>query len=343
MCGQRNSYCVTLPGFTSPHSTTADFFANGCSDNFNYFDNGKSDLSIDFTNPQIRVISLPIPTAMITADTITSSYVGNADGRHQFHGHSSGANAGKSNEVSAAHILEYDGANALCLDKRQMISQASSSFSANFHFHTVPTQPVSQNHGEEMFGNLISLVPSLSASDFTPTGFKAIQMRGSNVPTSVDSIELQLPPRVTAVTPADGATGVAIGSPLTATFSRTMNSTTIDAANFTLNVSCSAPVTGVVTYTDPVATFTPSAPLAYDTKYTATITIEAQDSAGISLAANYSWSFTTEADSGSRSSAKKKHGMPTSPKGARHSNGCETLLHGNLASCATASFGIGGS
>jgi O-glycosyl hydrolase len=52
-------------------------------------------------------------------------------------------------------------------------------------------------------------------------------------------------------------------------------------------------VSGTVSYSSSVATFTPSASLAYSTVYTATITTGAQSSAGTALAANYTWSFTT--------------------------------------------------
>jgi len=48
-------------------------------------------------------------------------------------------------------------------------------------------------------------------------------------------------------------------------------------------------VAGTVTYSGVVATFTPSAKLAYSTVYTATITTGAQDLAGTGLASNYVW------------------------------------------------------
>jgi O-glycosyl hydrolase len=104
-------------------------------------------------------------------------------------------------------------------------------------------------------------------------------------------------PTVTSTTPASGATGVAINSAVTATFSQAMNAATISATTFTLTGSGGAAVTGTVTYTatGSVATFTPSANLAYNTLYTATITTGAADSTGTALAANYTWTFTTAA------------------------------------------------
>jgi len=113
---------------------------------------------------------------------------------------------------------------------------------------------------------------------------------------SFTTAAVPVPPTVTAVTPASAATGVAISTTVTAAFSQAMNSSTITTSTFTL-AGPGGSVAGTVTYaaTGSVATFTPSASLAYSTQYTATITTGAQDSAGTALAANYTWSFTTSA------------------------------------------------
>jgi len=128
-------------------------------------------------------------------------------------------------------------------------------------------------------------------------------------------------PTVISSTPANLATAVPVDTMVTATFSEPMNPVTINAATFTLagpggvlvpgivtrgagsprqargahraTVSTSKPA--VVTYTGSTATFTPDVDLAANTAYTATITTGAQDPAGAALAANYVWTFTTEA------------------------------------------------
>lgn len=100
-------------------------------------------------------------------------------------------------------------------------------------------------------------------------------------------------PTVTAVTPTNGSTGVAIASTVTATFSEAMDASTITSSTFTLTPAGGSAVTATVTYTGNVATLTPSAPLTYNTVYTATITTAAQSVQGSALAANYTWSFTT--------------------------------------------------
>ena len=102
------------------------------------------------------------------------------------------------------------------------------------------------------------------------------------------------PPTVSATTPAASATGVAIISTLTATFSETMDAATISGATLTLS-GPEGSVAGTVTYSTAsnTATFTPSANLNFSTEYTATISTGATSSSGTALAANYSWSFTT--------------------------------------------------
>jgi O-glycosyl hydrolase len=107
------------------------------------------------------------------------------------------------------------------------------------------------------------------------------------------------PPAVLAVTPANTAAGVAVNTTLTATFSQSMNSSTINTSTFTLAAAGGASVTGTVAFVaaTSVATFTPSASLAFGTQYTATITTGVQNASGTALAGNYTWSFTTAAAS----------------------------------------------
>jgi hypothetical protein len=102
------------------------------------------------------------------------------------------------------------------------------------------------------------------------------------------------PPQVSSTSPTGGATGVTLNSSVSATFSEPMTNATLATANFTLATTVEgAAVTGTVSVSGNTATFTPSAPLAGSTLYTATITTAAKDAAGNALAANYSWNFTT--------------------------------------------------
>jgi hypothetical protein len=101
------------------------------------------------------------------------------------------------------------------------------------------------------------------------------------------------PPTVTATVPVNGALNVPIGQALSATFNEAMNPTSISATTFKLTGPGGTAVAGTVTYSGVVATFTPTANLAYNTLYTATITTGAASVAGTPLAANYVWTFTT--------------------------------------------------
>jgi hypothetical protein len=105
---------------------------------------------------------------------------------------------------------------------------------------------------------------------------------------------------VTARTPADGAVGVPVGTPVTATFGEAIDPATVDGSTFELRPGAGAPVAATVSY-DPgsrVARLTPSGPLAAGVTYTARLRGGAaeprvEDLAGNALAADVVWSFTT--------------------------------------------------
>ena len=101
-------------------------------------------------------------------------------------------------------------------------------------------------------------------------------------------------PTVSSTLPADDGVGIAVNLPITATFSRAMDGTTLDASSFLLTDAAGA-VPGVVTSAGRTATFTPATDLAHDAVITATLTTASRDEAGTALGAAYSWSFTTVA------------------------------------------------
>jgi len=101
-------------------------------------------------------------------------------------------------------------------------------------------------------------------------------------------------PTVTLTDPVTAATGVELNKVITFTFSEPMAPSTINATTFTLMQGTTA-VPGAVTYTGTTAKFTPTANLAPNLIYTATITTGATDVAGNALAANSVLTFTTGA------------------------------------------------
>ena len=108
------------------------------------------------------------------------------------------------------------------------------------------------------------------------------------------------PPTITSVLPALGAANAPTGTNVTATFSEAMDSTTIDPSTFFLRDSTGAGVAAAMTYDSATrtATLDPNAALIPGQTYTARVlggAVGVTDLAGISLAADYTWSFTISA------------------------------------------------
>jgi uncharacterized protein (TIGR03437 family) len=148
-------------------------------------------------------------------------------------------------------------------------------------------------------GNILAAVSISMLTGSTLTG-RALAMGGA---VSIDTgggssaslpVVPETPPTVISSVPLNGAQGIAVGGNLTASFSVPMAPSTITIASFTLEQGAT-PVSGIVTYNGTTATFEPSNTLLPSTRYTATITTDAQDLAGDGLAANYVWAFTTAA------------------------------------------------
>ena len=140
-------------------------------------------------------------------------------------------------------------------------------------------------------GPISTTTPVVETTIFTPTSAAttavngAISTTSSSVSTSVSVTPDTTPPTVTLVTPADGATGVALNSVITATFSEPINTATFSISGLAGSVSYNG--------TTNTVTFTPAAPLAANTTYTVTIGTNVKDLAGNALATAKTWTFTT--------------------------------------------------
>lgn len=99
-------------------------------------------------------------------------------------------------------------------------------------------------------------------------------------------------PRVIATVPLDAEGDVEINVAVNATFSETMDPTTLSAATYTLMQGLT-PVPGIVTSFDTGVTFIPLVDLLPNRAYTATIGAGAADLAGNTLGTPYTWNFTT--------------------------------------------------
>jgi hypothetical protein len=103
------------------------------------------------------------------------------------------------------------------------------------------------------------------------------------------------PPTAVSAGPPSAAAGACPNTMVTVTFSEAMNPSTINATTLTLTGPALAAVAGTVSYdvASKTATFSPSASLALNTLYTATVTTGAQDTFANALASNFVWTFTT--------------------------------------------------
>jgi hypothetical protein len=108
----------------------------------------------------------------------------------------------------------------------------------------------------------------------------------------------QTPPNVVSVTPADGATGVGIGSSATAKFSEPMQGASITGATFELRDSANNLVPAAVSYNAAtrVATLAPQVALQFGTVYRAVLKAGGpKDLVGNALPQEVAWTFTTDA------------------------------------------------
>ncbi len=104
-------------------------------------------------------------------------------------------------------------------------------------------------------------------------------------------------PTVISTDPTNNAMNVALNKTITATFSVTMDPITINSTTFKLQRN-TINVVGNITYVGSTASFKPTSDLLPSTTYTATITTGAKSAAGVPLANDYVWNFTTSAPGG---------------------------------------------
>jgi hypothetical protein len=101
-------------------------------------------------------------------------------------------------------------------------------------------------------------------------------------------------PAVSAISPAENETGVALNHSIVIEFSEAMDKTTINTSTVLVKRG-SETVEGTVTYSGTAATFTPAVDFQPNTVYSVTLTTGAKDLAGNAIATNLVSSFTTGA------------------------------------------------
>ncbi len=100
-------------------------------------------------------------------------------------------------------------------------------------------------------------------------------------------------PAVVSNTPLNLATRVSVGEVPSATFNIPMNASTLTSTSFTLTRGASVVVPGTVSYANMKAQYQPTNLLPSATLFTATVTTSATSAAGVPLASNHTWTFTT--------------------------------------------------
>ena len=103
-------------------------------------------------------------------------------------------------------------------------------------------------------------------------------------------------PLVSSTVPTAGASAIAVGANVTATFSEAMTAASLTTTSFSLAPTAggsAVPASVAYNAATQVATLDPSAALVAGVSYTATITTAAADLAGNTLLAAHTWTFTT--------------------------------------------------
>ena len=160
-------------------------------------------------------------------------------------------------------------------------------------------QPNSEVRNSNTSGVLkLTLHPTRYDWEFVPVAGKTFTDTGSGQCHGESSIPDTTAPTVSGVVPANGATNVALGANSEASFSETMDASTINNTTFTLSEPNGTLVAATVSYstTTNKATLNPTEALQAGTNYTAEIkggTNGVKDLAGNPLTTDEVWSFTT--------------------------------------------------
>lgn len=99
-------------------------------------------------------------------------------------------------------------------------------------------------------------------------------------------------PIVVSTIPTNLATGVPLNQVISAKFNDRMNASTITSSSFFIQQGATL-IDGSISYTDSVASFTPSVNLSPNKVYTGTVTTLAKNLNGLFMQEDYVWTFTT--------------------------------------------------
>jgi len=147
-------------------------------------------------------------------------------------------------------------------------------------------------------------------------------------------------PRVISTSPFSNENSVLLNKTLTANFDMAMDPLTLTNLTFTLKQGQTS-ILGTVSYAGVVASFNPTVALLSNTVYTATITTGAKNSAGVALANNYVWMFTTlNVSNGPALGGASMYGAFGGNAGVTN-QGINTIINGSIGTTAASTLVTG--
>ncbi|WP_167482441.1 Ig-like domain-containing protein [Leptospira yasudae] len=213
--------------------------------------------------------------------------------------------SGKTNSFAVSQITPGSGVSGIPLNTSVQVT-----FNAPFDGLTVTSSTFFVKQGNVLIPATITISastavltpnsPFAAATTYTVSVVKGIQSAAGislkedliwnfTTAATVDVIA----PAVSLTTPNNGNPAVPNNSSVSVAFSEDVNCTTINNTTFVLDDG--AAVAGSVSCSGTSATFTPATTFSPNRSYTAKITTGAQDLAGNSFLADFSWNFTTGA------------------------------------------------
>jgi hypothetical protein len=136
-------------------------------------------------------------------------------------------------------------------------------------------------------------------------------------------------PLVISTSPANNESGVLLNKIITATFNEKMNPVTVTKAGaFTVEAAAkgSMLISGLVSYADSTASFTPTVNLSPGTTYTGTIKRSVKDLKGSFMQADYVWTFTAFSPAYTLTVTSLNGAVVKFPVQATYSSGTQVLL-----------------
>jgi len=199
-------YSVSVTNYRQNHKDVDDLFGATRAEGFTYFPNTDGDMRFNKMAQYLRIISVPIPTQIIAAAFLDEAYISYND-NVAITTPSEDDDFG----IPTAHIFDYQGPQAqlnfqpppgslinYLTDTPSSINlHSGTDYASNLHFHTVlgPKLKDWSSHPQEMFTNLLNIVPSKSAKfgsgDLTLSTPSTNLYPGDYVPITVDPSELE--------------------------------------------------------------------------------------------------------------------------------------------------------